>query len=740
MNQCNLYYKYVYEISRKYSVAGTQKCRCCKFEYNVKPANRGQLSQCLKVRASCAKSNFVVRSLHLAIRTLMDSFTNDHLSCLAVVQDSSVHFWFLPQDKFTCANFLSTNTSSSNSSSSSSSSSDSEEISDPNLSTYKPQPISTSPIKSIQWNPRSFKLAVIDESGECVYLQQLLFGKNHDYESTTSEILTLSLQSENCTATCIGFPRSSGRYLAVGINTGWVNVYNCGNKQITLRCQLRCTNLHPFNVSSNGFQPKCISWVLNDRIIAAGYNNGSIVLFLAASDKITPSNKCENYVLPFPCQYSKSNNRRSTSPLPPECCILKTSKFNSNLLCCGYSNGSIILWNIQWPAVGDTNQYILNYWNVKSFTKSVSQLSLIENYKRCISIAFSSNNDQLLYSAGLPDFNLRVWDILSTSCQKQQQPVKCLSPEDELHGYLSVDVASRTHILATGLLNGEVWLYNVQDISAPIHCISTGSSDTSIRLLSFSSTLRGDVNEIDFSTTSSSQLTNENSYSKSINSTHLTCNSLIRQPLSELTNIRTTAATTTTETTEQVESQTTWAAMLHEFYQSESKSQITNISSSNRSLFDESPLRGGGSGDTSEALTLDSINEQSTSALKSLTSHHEYDSLLKDNKSSIPPVPIDGTSSHHTTATTTTTTVDTEKLQDTLPTTTAASHIPIEALDKYLSVRLGSMMSELNWSHNELLYKFAQLECKLDQMNQLLLQMKQENDVLRVALTKRRPF
>nr|CAH8863462.1 unnamed protein product [Trichobilharzia regenti] len=241
----------------------------------------------------------------------------------------------------------------------------------------------------------------------------------------------------------------------------------------------------------------------------------------------------------------------------------------------------------------------------------MNEISILkESYKHCISIAFSSNTDQLLYSAGLPDLNLRVWDILSTSGQQKQQqqqkPVKCLSPVDEQHGYLSIDVAPRRHILATGLVNGEVWLYNVQNMSTPIHCVSIGSGNNSIRLLSFSSALRVDLNDVDFNTTtttttttttshinttskeaalcnlSTSQITDENSYSKAMNSTHLTCNnSQIRQALSELTNTMATITTETTREAEQPKSQTRWAVMLHEFDQPESES-LTGIISSNR--------------------------------------------------------------------------------------------------------------------------------------------------------------
>nr|CAH8863460.1 unnamed protein product [Trichobilharzia regenti] len=364
----------------------------------------------------------------------------------------------------------------------------------------------------------------------------------------------------------------------------------------------------------------------------------------------------------------------------------------------------------------------------------MNEISILkESYKHCISIAFSSNTDQLLYSAGLPDLNLRVWDILSTSGQQKQQqqqqkPVECLSPVDEQHGYLSIDVAPRRHILATGLVNGEVWLYNVQNMSTPIHCVSIGLGNNSIRLLSFSSALRVDLNDVDFNTTtttttghiittskeaalcnlSTSQITDESSYSKAMSSTHLTCNnSQIRQALSELT---ITMATITTETTGKRNS------LNHK-----------QDGHSNRSLLDQSLLISSG---TSEAVTVDSINQKSlasSSSLKSLTSH-PYDSILKDNKS-FPPMPTDTSSRHSST-------VDTEKLED----TAHSPHIPIEALSKCIHSRLSSMMSELNWSHNELLCKFAQLECKLDQANKLLVQMKLENDMMRLALITRRPF
>nr|CAH8869828.1 unnamed protein product [Trichobilharzia regenti] len=176
----------------------------------------------------------------------------------------------------------------------------------------------------------------------------------------------------------------------------------------------------------------------------------------------------------------------------------------------------------------------------------------------------------------------------------------------------------------------------------------------------------------------SSQITDENSNSESMNGTHLTWNnSQIRQALSELK---------TTGKTEQSKSQTRWAEILHEFDQPESDS-LTNIDNSSRSLVDQSLL------------------------------------ISSD------------TSSRHSS------TVDPEKLGETGHKTADSPHIPIEALSKHLDSRLSSMMSELNWSHNELLYKFAQLECKLDQMNKLLVQMKEEHDLLRLTLmTRHRRF
>nr|CAH8869822.1 unnamed protein product [Trichobilharzia regenti] len=186
----------------------------------------------------------------------------------------------------------------------------------------------------------------------------------------------------------------------------------------------------------------------------------------------------------------------------------------------------------------------------------------------------------------------------------------------------------------------------------------------------------------------SSQITDENSNSESMNGTHLTWNnSQIRQALSELSNtMATTTMTETTAKTEQSKSQIRWAEILHEFDQPESDS-LTNIDNSSRSLLDQSLL------------------------------------ISSD------------TSSRHSS------TVDPEKLGETGHKTADSPHIPIEALSKHLDSRLSSMMSELNWSHNELLYKFAQLECKLDQMNKLLVQMKEEHDLLRLTLmTRHRPF
>nr|CAH8869326.1 unnamed protein product [Trichobilharzia regenti] len=160
--------------------------------------------------------------------------------------------------------------------------------------------------------------------------------------------------------------------------------------------------------------------------------------------------------------------------------------------------------------------------------------------------------------------------------------------------------------------------------------------------------------------------------------------------------------------------------MPHVFDQPESK-PLTNIISSNRSLLDQSLLI--------DSDTADSINQKSSasSSLKSLT-NHPYDPILEDKKS-IPPMPIDTSNRHPST-------VNTEKLEE----TAHSPHIPIEALSKYLDSRLPSMTSELNWSHNGLLYKFAQLECKLDQTNKPLVQMMQENCVLRLVFNRRRPF
>ncbi|KAH8874444.1 hypothetical protein KSF78_0008374 [Schistosoma japonicum] len=602
----------------------------------------------------------------------MDSFFTDQHSCLAAVQDSSVCFWSVLYDKNSSGSPL-PNTGIS-----------SLEVSESPFLTYKPQ-LTTCSVTSIQWDPRSCKLAVIDNFGSAIYFQRLFTKKSHGHDKNTSEITTFNLASQNYTVTCIAFPQRSGRYLAVGISTGLIHLYRC-RIQMSFHSQLRCNNITIENSSSNEVQPRCITWLLNDRVIAAGYNNGSIVLFLAASS--TPTGECENFILPFP-SYSSNHNCYSS----PACTTLKTFKKDNTLLCCGYSDGSIILWNIQWPIIGNTHEYILNHWDPKSFLSTTNNVKLCEY--RVVDIALFS--DQLLFSVGAPDMNLRMWSI-SSSCSK---PIKTLSPIDEQHGYLSVDVASNTSILATGLINGNIWFYNVHDFSSPIRCICFGL-DVPVRLLSFAFTSRSS-DEVKFSSPESTYPTGSTLQdgkcdvkSRSdlalIHSAVNDTSSSSRKPLCEVTNVITKSKPET------------WASLLREF-------SVPELS-----LHSDSSLLPSSDQD-SVKLSWSEVNPDNLKNVLLFKSELNQDDRSKNQKSE---------------------SVDHHNIEDTVDVNSVK--VTHEWLDQYFSIRFRSMMYDLNWSHNELLFKFSKLEWKFDQMCELfrsiITQMKHENDLLRFALNQ----
>ncbi|CAH8611665.1 unnamed protein product [Heterobilharzia americana] len=615
------------------------------------------------------------------------SIMPNQLSYLAVVQNSSVYFWFVHHDqKLPLDNSLANNNTSDS------------KVSDSPVLTYKLQSTSTFPLHSICWDPKSCKLAAIDKFGSNVCFRRLSVGENSECETNTSNTLSFSLQSQDSVATCIAFPQRSGKYLAVGVNTGSVNLYNC-HKQISFRCQLRCDSIPCGNSYSREIQPTCMSWALNDRIVASGYSNGSVILFLSASS--TATGECENFTLPFP-----SNSGCSDSSIPA-CSTLKTSTLDSTLLFCAYADGSIILWNIEWPVNGDACQRILNHWDPKVLALT-NPLNLI-SCEHHVDLALSSPSDGLLFSVGAPDLHLRMWN-LSTS---YSGPMKTLSPTDEQHGYLSVDVASNTSTLATGLVNGEVWLYDTRDLRSPTRCIYTGSNVPVYSVL-FSLTFQsGDKVKFDSSKSHySTSLHEGNSTTKLTDDKTSVCSAFAadnplnstRQPFSELTN----------QATDQPQRRK-WASLLREFPMPELS--LSSDPSVSESMRDQG----------SEKLSFTDTKKEAIYFKSEFCTDDSLNGTASSNKF----LPIE-LLNHNNDGTTT------------KETPHISLNITTELLDQYFSARLGSVMSEINWLHNQLLFRYTKLEGKLDQISEqfhtAVLQMKRETDLLRYALNKRLPF
>ncbi|CAH8605799.1 unnamed protein product [Schistosoma margrebowiei] len=604
--------------------------------------------------------------------TPRDSFFMDQCMYLAAVQNSSVHFWSIRYDKNI---FGSSNSDYRNL-----------EIPDSPSLTYKPQMTVSCSLRSIQWEPRSCKLAVIDNSGSTIFFRRLYTGKNHVYDQNASDITTFSLLSHSFTATCIAFPQRSGRYLAVGTSAGPINLYKC-QKQISFYSQLRFSN-NCESLSSNEVQPRCVSWVLKDRVVVAGYSNGYIVLFLAASG--TSTGECEHFILPFP---SYANNN---SPSTPACNIFRTYTESSDLLCCGYSDGSIIFWRLDWPIVRHTQELIFCRWDPTSFLPTSINTN---NCEYCMDIALSTG--RRLFTAGAPDMNLRMWDASILKLI----PIKTLSPIDEQHGYLSVDVTLDTSILATGLANGNIWFYNILDFTSPIRCVSSGS-DVPISLLSFSFAYRTS-DEVKFSSPKSNKLEslqdenldaklygNSTSVQSTVTDTLL---SLSKQPLHEITNVIPKCQPDT------------WVSLFREF-------SVPDISlHSNSSMFPSSD-QGSIKSSWSE-VNIDNIEK-----MVSLRPESNIDVNVVNINQQLK------SDYHHN--------KDVVNLN--------SVNITNEWLEQYFNVKLQSMMSELNWSHNELLFKFTKLECKLDQMckefHNIINQIKHENNLLRYTLNQYTQF
>ncbi|CAH8605099.1 unnamed protein product [Schistosoma curassoni] len=602
--------------------------------------------------------------------TPRDSFFMDQCMYLAAVQNSSVHFWSVRYDKNVFESSLS-NPGIRNL-----------EIPDSPSLTYKPQMTVTCSLRSIQWEPRSCKLAVIDNSGSTIFFRRLYTGKNHVYDQNASDITTFSLLSHSFTATCIAFPQRSGKYLAVGTSAGPINLYKC-QKQISFYSQLRFSN-NSERSSSNEMQPRCVIWILKDRVVAAGYSNGSIVLFLAASG--TSTGECENFILPFP-SYPENNN-----PSTPACNIFRTCRGNNDSLYCGYSDGSIIIWYLDWPIVRPTEKLIFCRWDPKSFLSTTINTN---NCEYCMDMALSIGGR--FFTAGAPDMNLRMWE----ASRLKLLPIKTLSPIDEQHGYLSVAVSLDTNILATGLANGNIWFYNIPDFTSPIRCVSSGLN-IPISLLSFSFVYRTS-DEVKFNSPKSNwleSLQDENLdaklYGNSTSVQSIVTDTLLsssKQPLHEVTNII------------PKYQPDTWVSLFREF-------SVPDISlHSNSSMFPSSDQG-------SIKSNLSEVNINNVEKTVSLRPQSNIDVNVVNINQQLK------SDCHH--------------LKDSV--NLNSIHITNEWLEQYFNVKLQSMMSQLNWSHNELLFKFTKLECKLDQMckefHNVINQMKHENNSLRHTLNQ----
>ncbi|CAL8072991.1 unnamed protein product [Calicophoron daubneyi] len=358
-------------------------------------------------------------------------------------------------------------------------------------------------IRGMTWIPRSRKISALDSSGEFIHIHPVATenqreGKTHMLNF--KPIHNGSLSSGEVHGACFAFPQRSSRYIAVGKSDGVIDLYDF-RKKLTLRSQFCCvTTSDRINMRDDEFpKPTCITWALNDTLLVVGNRTGSLCVFLAASPE------SEMKELTSPSGYEKTS-----------CRVVQTAQMDTRIVAAGYSSGSVVVWRMDWPLSDSAHEHILAYFSLPSFTRT--QNSLVQD---TLSLAFSPVNPRLLGTAGLPDLRLRLW-FVEPSGSSHNAPIETLVPVEPSLGYVSVAMAPDKFTLATGLMDGQVWLYDMRNLSAPTRRIRLKGFPVS--MLSFTS-VSCSVDEVRLQDTIGSQteVTKENSSTSLADSLNPNC-------------------------------------------------------------------------------------------------------------------------------------------------------------------------------------------------------------------------
>jgi WD40 repeat protein len=211
---------------------------------------------------------------------------------------------------------------------------------------------------------------------------------------------------------------SNGRNLVVGNSHGIIEIFDF-KSQTQKR---KAYKIQPESPSGGQVAVNWIGWSKNDRYIATGNSDGSIVLFNAV---MTQMNK--------PLHFS-AFRQAQTSPLKNiSVTAMNYSIFNPGSLGAAYDEGSVALW--------DTNK------------ESVS-ISYKSHNLPCTTISLSPVSAILMVSGGI-DGLITLYDV------NQKKPLKQI--EASKNGIASIEFFKNGYLLCVGTLNGHIQVFDLRN-------------------------------------------------------------------------------------------------------------------------------------------------------------------------------------------------------------------------------------------------------------------------------------
>ncbi|TGZ55601.1 hypothetical protein CRM22_010364 [Opisthorchis felineus] len=223
------------------------------------------------------------------------------------------------------------------------------------------------------------------------------------------------------------------------------------------------------STSSPAVVPSCIAWAARDRLLVVGVKNSPDLYVCLAAS--TEDTYPGFTLLPHIPTMDIPCAQQNTT-----CLTLRTCRLDSTLVAAGYSSGEVIIWQLDWPLSRNPRDHVF----FRCHPRHVSAF-----FHDLLSVTWSPTDTYTLFTSGSPDLNLRLWSVVPASCSCE--PLNELVAPEINRGYLTNDVTLDGFLLSTGLMNGRILLYNTRYLSAPI-CELSGFDGNPVRFLMFAFT------------------------------------------------------------------------------------------------------------------------------------------------------------------------------------------------------------------------------------------------------------